>query len=386
VLDAPVSGSIVVRPEVLARLTGRRVAAYCEMYAADASKFEQVGVSVEIAASEDGPMLIGGKSRAAGTEATRRLVQVAVTTTMLPPGDYVARVIITERGEEVARLRRAFRVERPLAAVGEASPGAGAPGLLETVVPKTVFQPEALLEPAALAPFIDMIGTPSSPRVATAIEEARHGRFETVLDPPASPDMAASFLRGLALFSRGDLNNAAIAFRAALRASGDFFPAAFFLGACHAAGGRDTEAAGAWQTSLITLENVPLVYEMLADALVRLGRYKEAREILEDAASRFPDHESLEPRRAAVALGLGDAFDAYGRVAAFLERHPDDNDALFLVIRLLYEAVANERMILGRDADRSALQDFARRYTEGKGPHAALVAQWLKAVQRQSDW
>ncbi|MFB3855623.1 MAG: VWA domain-containing protein [Vicinamibacterales bacterium] len=391
VLDAPGSGSIEFRPEVVTRLTGQRVAAFCELYAEGPKAFEQAGITFEIAASEDGPALIGGTARPAGTEPTRRMVQLAMSTSMLPPGDYFARIILTDGGNETARLLRAFRVERRPVAGGAAGAG-GAPGATsgtpaigaESVVPKPVFRREALLEPDALWPFLNQLGKPSSPIVAAALDDAREGRFDAILEspPPAMPDMAMSFVRGLALYARGgqaNLNEALAAFR---EASG-FFPATFYIGACFAAAGMDTEAAGAWQTSLVTQENVPIVYEMLSDALMRLGRYSEANDILEEAAARFQGLESLEPRRAAASLGMGDAQGAFRRVASFIDRHPDDLDAMFLALRLLYEAVADEKWIAGREEDRARLLEYARKYSEAGGPHDALVQQWVKAVGKR---
>lgn len=386
VLDAPVAVSIDFRPEVLTRVTGARVATYCEMYAADPSAFSETGVSVEIAANDDGPTLIGGKARPSGTEPNRRMVQVALSTSMLPPGDYVARVIFTERGEETARLVRGFRIEHPAAPAAGGEGTMPAPSVLDSSIPKPFFDRQSLLRPEALQPFLEKLEA-SSPLVAAAIDDAKEGRFEAILDAPqpVAPDVASSFLRGIALFARGDLNDAANAFRAALRESGDFFPAAFFLGACHAAAGHDTEAAGAWQTSLITLEHVPLVYEMLADALVRLGRYREASDILEEAASRFTGLESLESRRAAVALALGDRRGAFARVSSYLERHPEDPDALFLVIRLLYESISSGQWIENREADTGRMRQYVDRYAAVEGPHRALAEQWLKDAAKKKQ-
>ena len=59
-------------------------------------------------------------------------------------------------------------------------------------------------------------------------------------------------------------------FRETLRLDSEFFPAAFYLGSCYAAGGRDHEAAGAWQTSLVTESDAPFIYTLLGDALLRL--------------------------------------------------------------------------------------------------------------------
>jgi len=74
-----------------------------------------------------------------------------------------------------------------------------------------------------------------------------------------------------------------------VRASPDFLPGVFYLGACYARGGKIRESIGAWQTALTGDEPRPEVYQMIADAYLRLGDAEEAASLLEEAGSRWPD-------------------------------------------------------------------------------------------------
>ena len=131
---------------------------------------------------------------------------------------------------------------------------------------------------------------------------------------------------------KGELEPAASQFREALRIADDFLPAAFYLGACYAAGGRDSEAVGAWQIALITETDARIVYEVLVDALLRLGEARQAVEILTEARSRWPDDSAIpaEARRGPAdarpaARGAGDA-------RSLSRRQPSDAQAAALAI------------------------------------------------------
>ena len=88
----------------------------------------------------------------------------------------------------------------------------------------------------------------------------------------AEAPVLAPFLKGLSLLAQGKVDPAAAAFRSAMRANTDFYPAMVYLGACYAAKGQDKEAAGAWNTALIRERDALPVHVLLADALMRSGR------------------------------------------------------------------------------------------------------------------
>ena len=114
-------------------------------------------------------------------------------------------------------------------------------------------------------------------------------RSEGAALPAEDASLLASFLRGLALYRAGKIEEASKEFRASVRASPDFLPGVFYLGACYAAGGNARQAVGAWQTALIGDDPLPEVYQLVADSYLRLGDGDEAANLLQEAGSRWPD-------------------------------------------------------------------------------------------------
>jgi tetratricopeptide (TPR) repeat protein len=230
--------------------------------------------------------------------------------------------------------------------------------------------------------FLDRAKTGAA---ASAIAAAKAGRFDAAADEslkaPAA-NLAAVFLKGLALYARGDLEAAAGQFREALRVDSEFFPAAFYLGSCYAAGGRDREAVGAWQTSLVGESDAPFVYTLLGDALLRLRDATRAIEILKEAADLWPDNDEVQLRLGTAQVMAGNAGDALNTLEPYLSRHPDDQERLFVVLRLLYEARAARRQIRSNDADRALFLKYAAAYEAAAGPQKAMVDQWKKVMSR----
>ena len=67
---------------------------------------------------------------------------------------------------------------------------------------------------------------------------------------PESDEATFAFVRGLNELQKQRYPQATAWFQVALKHASDFLGAAFYIGACHAASGRDQEAVGAWQISL----------------------------------------------------------------------------------------------------------------------------------------
>jgi hypothetical protein len=110
VLDARDGASLDLEANVLPRVTGSRVAFYCEVYGPDPDAFAEADITIEVARTDDGPAILRGKARAGGTEPTRRVVQAAMSATNLIPGDYVARLVVLQRDGATGQVVRAFRV------------------------------------------------------------------------------------------------------------------------------------------------------------------------------------------------------------------------------------------------------------------------------------
>jgi predicted Zn-dependent protease len=217
-----------------------------------------------------------------------------------------------------------------------------------------------------------------------AVAHARNGRFDALLSEltsAGSDDLSLAFLGGLALYARGELESAAGRFRQALKVDSEFFPAAFYLGACYAAGGRDREAANAWQTSLVTESDAPFIYPLIADAMLRARDAKGAVEILKEAASLWPDNEQLQARLGVAYVMAGKLADAIRTLDPYLVRHADDHEKLFILLRGIYETRTAGASVESPQQDRATFARYAAAYAAAGGPNRALVERWKKFLE-----
>jgi VWFA-related protein len=364
----------------------------------DPDQVSTASVVFEVRQSPSTPPLIT-------TEATRMsgggpaLAQAVTDVRLLPAGRYIARARVTSHDGVVAEVDRPFVVvgvpgataietRRPEPASNEGA-GAGArrdiPRLSTGVRP---FAVEQVLAPQMLGPFLDQVAArpdAASDPVRPLIDQARTKPARDIDVPDAVASKApavASFLDGVSRLARAELAPAAEAFRAALRASADFYPAMVYLGACYAAGGKDQEAAGAWQTALIREGDVPALHLLLIDAFQRMGKNDGALAAIERARRRWPDDPAFARRFVIVALANGRSVEAL-EVLDRLEGSADDESALVLGLHALYEAGVASRPIETQEADRARMNRYAELYRRLNGPSTALVEAWLAAANRQ---
>jgi tetratricopeptide (TPR) repeat protein len=198
---------------------------------------------------------------------------------------------------------------------------------------------------------------------------------------PTDPKLlSTTFLKGLALFGKGELELAAAQFRAALATAPDFLPAAFYLGACYAAGRRDREAVGAWQTALITESDARIIYDVLGDALLRLQDGDESANLLREARDKWADDDRFVPRLAASEALRRNPQEAVSLLDGYIARHPSDAEALLLALRLLYEAKSAGGRISTAADDIASARRYADLYKAAAGPNQALVDRWVGYV------
>lgn len=370
------------------RIWSDRVDAYLEIYPQARSTFSTV--KLEVADRPSGPALVSFTTTPREVEKGQRwTAQGGVDLSALPPGAYslIARVFDGER--PVATVSRPFRFEGIIASVSRGGPRlpfsmATAGSLVHR------FRSEDALRPEAIGFFLGRLQAADtqggSPALAQAADAIRSGQYDAVLSQVASggePPLSSAFLRGLALFAKGDLEPAAREFRLALRASNEFLPAAFYLGACYAAGGRDREAVGAWQTSLVTESESRIVYDVLADGWLRLNNGVQAESILREAIGRWPADDSFVPRLAASLAIQQRRADALDTLAPYLDRRPDDSEALFLGMRLLYDAHAEGKAVRTGSEDAALATKYATLYKEAGGLNLALVDRWAAFVRQK---
>jgi VWFA-related protein len=378
VADVPKANEPLL-PQVEPRVHEGRVAAYVELYASAPATFDRTAVSVEVADDEDGPALIGAAaqlSQPPGSQATTRLAQALVPARMLPPGRYVARVQITRDGKRAGVLIRPF-ILAPTPG-GSVEPGGfvRVPTSLVTSIPK--FDRDEMLKPDLIGSMLTAVER-MSPAAKDAMAHARAGRYGVAaLEALGAGDQpVAMFLRGLDHFTKGQLDQAATQFQNAAGPRREFFPAAFYLGACFAAVGRDQDAAGVWQLAIGTEARPAVVYTMFADARMRAGQPGSVIDVLRPVVEREPDNDELNRRLAVAYLMTGRFAEALPVFDRYLTRHPSDADVLFSAVMAQYEVTTRANVPLS-DVERARLTRYAKAY---KGPQDALIAKYLSAMQ-----
>ena len=249
------------------------------------------------------------------------------------------------------------------------------------------FDRASVLTPQVVGFFVDRmnIGRTASPTPAAAVAAAREGKFDMATEAAKSggnSQLAAAFFDGLAKYSRGDLTGAAERFRETSKLEPDFLPAAFYLGACYAAGGNDRNAAGAWQMSLITEGEAPFIYTLLGDAFLRIGDMNEALDILKEAANMWPENDEVELRLGTAYARASKPVEAVQALDRYLTRHSDDQDRLFIALRSIYEARSTGQAIGTVEEDRKRFERYAAAYAAAGGTQTPLVEQWRRFVNR----
>jgi hypothetical protein len=184
--------------------------------------------------------------------------------------------------------------------------------------------------------------------------------------------------------SQNRLEHAANAFRGAMRAASDFYPAMVYLGVCYAAGGNDKEAAGAWRTALIKEADALPLHELLADALLRQERGDLAVQVITDARKRWPANEGLKRRYVLAALLAGQHADGLEALEELVQVHAEDEPSLAAGLFILYESFERGRPVQDADQDRARLLRLADAYRGIGGASQALIDSWVEAVKKGS--
>ncbi len=315
---------------------------------------------------------------------------------LLPIGDLEIVGEVLRDATVLVDRTRAFAVRGAVAAgavTGSAAALGAIVGDISSLVPP--FTRDDVLASPLLARSLDVLSARTrSDAARQAIAKARAGQRVAPEASLASADAAtAAFLSGLAdlaalpgpaadpsarALARADLERAAQRFRDALRADADFLPAAVFLGACYALGGRDQEAAGAWQTALIGIDDDPRLFTLIVDARLRVGDAAGADDVAGEAAKRWPDDAGLRQRRPVVALARGRVAEALTAIDALDEPTPE---LLFAALRILHGARAAGLAVDDPTGDRARFERYAARYAELGGTEIALVKGWASTLK-----
>ena len=382
----PPADGRTVTPQVDGRITGESLVAYVELASTAEPQLAKATLTLEIAKGADDRALETNPMRFVGNEVIGfRRAETQIPVALLADGAYVARVVLSSDGRPIGSATRSFTLDR----------GAGAGSA--TPPPSTSFTPfvdpfdrAEILSRAAVGFFLDQLqlvgGPPLPDALLPALGLSRTARFAeagAIAERSASTHYAARFFTGLAALSRGDLNKAAEDFSASLTAAPDFLPAAYYLGACYAAAGRDREAVLAWRTALISDSRAPWIYTTMIDALLRTRDVRLALELSADAETRWPDNDTIRVRRATVLALSGQPVQAVQSLAPYLERQSTDLPRLLLALRMYYEARAGGLVVENLERDRARFADYARQYAAAGGQERELVAAWQRVMDRE---
>jgi VWFA-related protein len=372
VVNHAATASAGLRPDVEPHVDADGVAAYMELYAASEETFKDVKVNFEIADDDSAPALLTMPvDLRPGAQATWRNALGFIGAEPLPAGRYVARARIM-KGEKLAGvLVRPFILE-------PAPASKGGPIVIPAAFARVaVFDRNAVLQPALINSMLDSIAS-RSPSLKSAMTEARAGRYApAALEALTAGDQqAAAFLKGLDLYAKGQIDQAATQLNIAAGPRREFYPAALLLGACFAAGGKDRDAAGIWQMALGTEERPLVAYTMLADARMRGGQADAVVTVLKPAYAKHPTDDDLGKRLAIAYLVTAAFGEALPILDSYLTRHPTDGDALFAAVLAQYQV----SLVTGAElsaADRAKLLKYGKAY---KGPQEPLLAKYLSSL------
>lgn len=381
-----------LRPPVNLRVDSGRLAAYMELYSDRPEVLDRAAVFMEIAEREDSPAIFSGPAAIRAREnAPGRQVMALIPVGALPPGRYLARAMIYAEDKIVGKLARPFLVVADSAArsaaavpaVAPSVPGSSAatarpPLIVHTNPTPARFRAEEVLTPDFLRGVYDMVDK-LRPGAKAAVARARNGRFEgtALMALEGGDQTVGAFLRGLEVLMKGQLDPAAVQFDVALKTAPTFFPAAFYLGACYAAAGKDKEAVAAWERVRASQPQFLLLSRLIGYARLRLDQPDQALELLQDALTRQPQDADLRKNLGIVHAIAGQHDKAYATLTPYLTAHPADQDALLVVVQGIYLTHAAGRSIESPESDRTQAAKYAQAYIAAKGPYEALVTKWM---------
>jgi hypothetical protein len=369
-------------PSLDGRVHGDRLWSFVQL-APEKDMPKDVSLVLDILKSEKGSPVVSAPLRLAASATRPDTAQVTLDARLLPPGKYLARLTVSSGGKAAARLITPFSLER--SPRDTRRPAAG-PASKSRPPDVAAFNLADVLDRAVLDPFLDEVAASAPAAARAAIDKARAGQFDEavkLLGTGAPSEASGPFIRGLALLARGDLQLASEAFRDMASAAPDLLVAAFYIGACYAAGGRETQAINAWRTSLTGLDRYPAVYRFLADALIRAGEPDRARDLLEEALSRFPAEDALVVRMGKALFEMGRYAEALEQVERVIERRTDAAAVLLLALQSAFRA-AEAGAALPYEALLPRLRRYRDLYVAAQGPEQALVSEWVAFIESKA--
>jgi VWFA-related protein len=359
-LGGPVPGRDPMVPTVGHTVSFGVLHGYMEAYGPDT---DALRVKYEVARDVTSPAVLSAEvtGRPVGG-GDRSIFAHLIPVRQLPAGNYVLRATVMPQGNAgpLKTLTRAFEVAPPAVLLTSAE-GVGSP----PTAPTELFLPvqDQLLE--------------------RGFERAEVSRPEIlqVFRERVGQAARAAFDRGVDSLAAGDYAKAESNFKSAIQVDTDSAAPLAYLAATFAASGRDAQAAGAWQTALIDGSDLPQIYVWLGDTLMRTRGLVEARAILEEAIGKWPTDARFVKPLALLYATFGMGREAVRTMARYLEREPGDGEALLLAVEWIYHLHTSGAVARTRAEDVKMARTYADAYEQAKGPRAALVKEWVNALE-----
>ena len=174
-------------PAVAGDFTSDTLHGYLELYSEVEEPLTNASVVVEVAESETGRALDGATAQIqppAANAPLRRTAEAVVTIGLLPPGEYVARAIISIGGRRAGMVTRPFRIARPVSSLSTtARPAVGSSAAIPFSSRIDAFDRATVLTPQVVGFFLDRVNVgAAAAATAPAMEHARAGRFDAALE------------------------------------------------------------------------------------------------------------------------------------------------------------------------------------------------------------
>lgn len=335
---------------------------------------DAIPVVFEFAAADSGDVLVREETVAESmVQGGPLTAESALPAAELPPGVYEVRATVglAAPATVTRRVKLGDGRRRPLVrAEAEVVRDGGRDAA-------TALRPagSASVERLPVAPFdLSAVLTPSLVDGALA-SAASYG------DAATRASLTEQMRTGIDSLRAGRPDAAASAFRGALRLAPDYRPALAFLGACYAAGGAHTQAAGAWQTAVLADRENPDMHALAIDGWMRADRYPSAVALARQAVQRWPDADRFRRQLAVALLATSQPAEAVEQVAAIEEFSAGDEALLAAAMMQLYRAAQARAPLFDEVRDLAIMRTLSGRYPSD-GPRVKLVALWLAEMQR----
>ncbi len=348
----------LIQPTVGYSVLFGTVQGYVEAYGDGA---QELKAKFELAASEDAEPLVSQDvvMRPAGG-GQRAIFTRTMPVRQLPPGKYVLRAVLTGPRGPVRTQSRTFEVAAPAVLMTSAEGGA------------------ALSTADVFLPVTDTLFQ----RPFNKSDVTRDDTLKAFRERVAVPARQA-FDAGVAAIQASDYGTAETSFKSALATDAENTSVLAYLASVFASAGRDDQATGAWQTSLVDGSDLPQIYEWLGDALIRQRRLAEARAILEEAITKWPTDLRFVKPMSIVYATFGQGQDAVRLLQRHLDAHPDDVDSLQLGVEWIYHLKLARATARAPADDVKLARSWADAYAKTKGLQQALVKQWITFLEQK---